>query len=195
MLSPIAVGVSGSTAKALGWDDANRAAQVTWSDIAEAARKGQLTYALSNPATSNQGFMALLGVVAAAAQKADGLTAADVDRAAIAAFLKGYKLPGDNSTYLSEKFIEQQGVYVNAFINYESWLLSLNQSGKLREKLSLVYPHEGVSTADYPLMLLNEERREDYRKLVAWLKSEPTQLWLARQTLRRPIVPEAAAKV
>jgi Ca-activated chloride channel family protein len=139
--------------------------------------------------------MALMGVVAASSQKTDGLSAADVDRAAIAAFLKGYKLPGDNSTYLSERFIEQQGTYVNAFINYESWLLSLNQSGKLREKLVLVYPHEGVSTADYPLMLLNDARREDYQKVVAYLKSEPAQVWLAKTTLRRPIVPEFAAKV
>jgi Ca-activated chloride channel family protein len=195
MLSPIAVGVSESAARKLGWDDPARAARVNWKDIAQAARSGRLNYALSNPATSNQGFMALLGVVAAASQKTDGLTAADVDRAAIAAFLKGYKLPGDNSTYLSEKFIEQQGTYVNAFINYESWLLSLGQSGKLREKLVLVYPHEGVSTADYPLMLLNDARRDDYLKVVAYLKSEPAQLWLARQTLRRPISPEVAAKV
>jgi Ca-activated chloride channel homolog len=195
MLSPIAVGVSESAAKKLGWDDAAKASKVTWKDIADAAKAGKLTYALSNPATSNQGFMALMGVVAASSQKTDGLSAADVDRAAIAAFLKGYKLPGDNSTYLSERFIEQQGTYVNAFINYESWLLSLNQSGKLREKLVLVYPHEGVSTADYPLMLLNDARREDYQKVVAYLKSEPAQVWLAKTTLRRPIVPEFAAKV
>jgi len=195
MLSPIAVGVSESAAKKLGWDNPAKAAKVTWKDITDAASSGQLTYAMSNPATSNQGFMALMGVVAAASQKTDGLGAADVDRAAIAAFLKGYKLPGDNSTYLSEKFIEQQGTYVNAFINYESWLLSLGQSGKLREKLVLMYPHEGVSTADYPLMLLNDAKRDDYKKVVAYLKSEPAQLWLAKQTLRRPIVPEVAAKV
>jgi Ca-activated chloride channel family protein len=195
MLSPIALGVSESTARQLGWDRPERAAKVTWKDIAAAAKAGQLSYALSNPATSNQGFMALLGVVASASQKADGLSAADVDRSAIAAFLKGYRLPGDNSTYLSEKFIERQGVDVNAFINYESWLLGLNQSGKLREKLVLVYPHEGVSTADYPLLLLNDARRDDYLKVVAYLKGEAAQTWLARQTLRRPVVPEVAAKV
>jgi Ca-activated chloride channel family protein len=195
MLSPIAVGVSESAAKKLGWDTPEAAAKVTWKDITEAARTGKLNYALSNPATSNQGFMALMGVVAAASGRSEAMGAADVDRGAIAAFLKGYKLPGDNSTYLSEQFIVQQGVRVNAFINYESWLLSLNQSGKLREKLVLVYPHEGVSTADYPLMLLNDARREDYQKVVAYLKSEPAQAWLARQTLRRPIVPEVAAKV
>lgn len=195
MLSPIAVGVSESVARKLGWADPAAASKLTWADIAAAARAGKITYALSNPATSNQGFMALMGVVAAASHKAEALSAADVDRGAIADFLKGYKLPGDNSTYLSEQFILQQGSRVNTFINYESWLLSLNASGKLREKLVLVYPHEGVSTADYPFMLLDESRRDDYLKVAEYLTSEPAQLWLARQTLRRPIHPQAAAQV
>ncbi|MBT9458639.1 MAG: VWA domain-containing protein [Burkholderiaceae bacterium] len=193
MLSPIAVGVSESDAKKNGWDQPG--AKLTWSDIAAAARAGKLRYALSNPATSNQGFMALMGVVASAGGKAEALSAADVDRGAIADFLKGYKLPGDNSTYLSEQFILQQGTRVNAFINYESWLLSLNASGKLREKLTLIYPFEGVSTADYPFMLLDEARRADYLKVVDYLKSDAAQLWLARQTLRRPIKQDIAAKV
>ncbi len=193
MLSPIAVGVSESDAKRHGWDKPDL--KLTWKDIATAAKAGKLNYALSNPATSNQGFMALMGVVAAASGKSEALAAADVDRAAIADFLKGYKLPGDNSTYLSEQFILQQGSRVNAFINYESWLLSLNASGKLREKLVLVYPFEGVSTADYPFMLLNEARRDDYGKLVEYLKGDAAQTWLARQTLRRPIRAEVAAKV
>lgn len=195
MLSPIALGVSQSTAKRLGWDDPKAAEQVTWRAIAQAAAQGKLTYALSNPATSNQGFMALMGVVASASNKAEALTAEDVDRGAIADFLKGYKLPGDNSTYLSEKFIQQQGRQVNTFINYESWLLSLNNSGKLSEKLTLVYPHEGVATADYPLMLLQDARRDDYLKVAAYLKGPEAQAWLARQTLRRPVNPEVATAV
>jgi Ca-activated chloride channel family protein len=193
MLSPIVVGVSESDAHKQGWDKADL--QLTWKDIANAAKAGKLNYALANPATSNQGFMALMGVVAAAGGKAEALTAADVDRGAIADFLKGYKLPGDNSTYLSERFIQQQGSRVNAFINYESWLLSLNASGKLREKLVLIHPFEGVSTADYPLMLLNEAKREAFLKVVEYLKGDEAQTWLARQTLRRPIKPEVAARV
>jgi Ca-activated chloride channel homolog len=193
MLSPIAVGVSASDAKKQGWDKPDL--KLTWKDIATAARAGKLNYALSNPATSNQGFMALMGVVAAASDKSEALAAADVDRSAIADFLKGYKLPGDNSTYLSEQFILQQGTRVNAFINYESWLLSLNASGKLREKLQLIYPYEGVSTADYPFMLLNEQRRDDYLKVATYLKGDAAQTWLARQTLRRPIRADIAAKV
>jgi Ca-activated chloride channel family protein len=195
MLSPITVGVSQSAAQRLGWTDPAVAEKVTWKTITKAAAEGKLNYALSNPATSNQGFMALMGVVAAASDKADALAAADVDRGAIAGFLKGYKLAGDNSTYLAEKFIEQQGTKVNAFINYESWLLTLNNGGRLREKLVLVYPKEGVSTADYPFMLLNDARRTDYQKVVAYLKGSEAQTWLARQTLRRPIAAEVAAQV
>lgn len=193
MLSPIVVGVSASQAAVLGWDRPEVAAKVTWTTIAKAAQNGQLKYALSNPATSNQGFMALMGVVASAAQKSEALTAADVDRKAIAGFIKGYKLVGDNSTYLTEKFIEQQNTRVNAFINYESWLLSLNQSGKLKEKLTLIYPQEGVATADYPLMLLNEAKRAQYLKVVEYLKGEAAQTWLARTTLRRPVNTQVAA--
>lgn len=193
MLSPVVVGVSESQAKVLGWDQPEAAAKVTWNVIAKAAQAGQLKYALSNPATSNQGFMALMGVVASAAQKSEALTAADVNRAAIRGFIKGYKLVGDNSSYLSEKFIEQQNTRVNAFINYESWLLSLNQSGKLKEKLTLIYPHEGVATADYPLMLLNDSKREQYQKVVAYLKGDAAQTWLARTTLRRPVNSAVAA--
>jgi Ca-activated chloride channel family protein len=187
MLSPVVVGVSQSHARTLGWDDPQVAAKITWKTIGQAAREGKLKYALSNPATSNQGFMALMGVAAATSGKAEALTAADVDRGAISAFIKGYKLPGDNSTYLSEKFIEQQNTRVNAFINYESWLLSLNQSGKLKEPLTLIYPHEGVATADYPFMLLNDSRRADYQKVVEYLKSDAAQGWLAKTTLRRPV--------
>ena len=193
MLSPIAVGVSESVAKTLGWNDPAAAAKVDWKLITQAARDGKLSYALSNPATSNQGFMALMGVVAAAGGKAEALAAADVDRGAIADFIKGYKLPGDNSTYLSEKFIEQQGSKVNTFINYESWLLSLNESGKLKEKLTLIYPHEGIATADYPLMLLNDAKREQYQKVVAYLKGDAAQTWLAKTTLRRPVNSDVAA--
>jgi Ca-activated chloride channel family protein len=194
MFSPIAVGVSTSVAQQLGWHQAAKAARLGWKDITEAAANGQLRYAVSNPATSNQGFMALMGVVAAASGKSDALLPEDVDRDAIARFLKGYKLVGDNSSYLSEQFIARQGATVDAFINYENWLLALNRSGKLREPLVLLYPNEGVSTADYPFMLLDEGRQAEYLKVVSYLKSAPAQLWLARQTLRRPVNTEVASQ-
>jgi Ca-activated chloride channel homolog len=195
MLSPLVIGVSESSAKLLKWDGN---AKVTWADVMKAAKSGKLRYAMSNPASSNQGFMSVMGVAAAISGKSEALTVADVNRDAVRDFLVGYKLIGDNSTYLSQKFKERQGNgpdEINAFINYESWLLSLNAKGELKEKLTLVYPYEGVATADYPLMLLNDTKREQYQKVVAYLKSEPAQLWLAEKTLRRPINPDVAKKV
>ena len=91
MLSPIVVGVSESQARLLGWD--NPQAKVTWTTVAQAASAGKLKFALSNPATSNQGFMALMGVVASAADKSEALTVTDIRRDAISGFIKGYKLP------------------------------------------------------------------------------------------------------
>lgn len=195
MLSPLVIGVSESSAKQLKWDGE---AKVTWADVMQAAKSGKLRYAMSNPASSNQGFMSVMGVAAATSGKSEALTLADINREAVRDFLSGYKLIGDNSTYLSQKFKERQGNapdQINAFINYESWLLSLNASGELKERLTLIYPHEGVATADYPLMLLNDTKRAQYQKVVAYLKSEPAQLWLAEKTLRRPINPDVAKKV
>ena len=196
MLSPLVIGVSESAADQLGWKPG---VKVSWKTVTDAASAGKLRYAMSNPASSNQGFMAVMGVVAASSGKTEALTAQDVNIPVIRDFLKGYRLVGDNSTYLAKKFIEQQGNEgkdsINAFINYENWLLALNNGGKLKEKLRLIYPHEGVATADYPLMLLNESRREDYQKIIAYLKSEEAQIWLAKTTLRRPLSPEVLKQV
>src|SRR5262249_25058276 len=77
-------------------------------------------------------------------------------------------------------------------VNYESILLSLNRSGRLRERLVLVYPKEGIVTADYPLVLLNESRRSDYDSVVALLRSPPFQRELMMRTFRRPAIPDVA---
>ena len=173
MLSPITVGVSESAAKRLGWDDPAMAAKVTWKTITKAAAEGKLNYALSNPATSNQGFMALMGVVAAASDKADALDRRRRRPRRDRRLPQGLQA-GRATTPPTWPRSSSSGraPRVNAFINYESWLLTLNNGGKLREKLVLVYPQEGVSTADYPFMLLQDARRADYQKVVAYLKGE-----------------------
>jgi Ca-activated chloride channel family protein len=71
-------------------------------------------------------------------------------------------------------------------------LLSLNARGRIAEPLTLVYPKEGIITADYPLMLLNGARRSDYDKLVAYLRSKDFQTKMSERTLRRPVNADAA---
>jgi Ca-activated chloride channel family protein len=75
-------------------------------------------------------------------------------------------------------------------INYESVLMQLNDSGRLNEKLYLVYPKEGIITADYPLMLIDPNRREEYQKLVAYLRSPEFQTAIVERTRRRPVIPQ-----
>jgi len=73
--------------------------------------------------------------------------------------------------------------------------MTLNSSGKLKENLVLVYPKEGVATADYPLLLLNNRDADKYQKVVDWLRSADIQNWLVTNTKRRPINVAVAAEV
>lgn len=182
MLSPVVLGVKQSVAKRLGW-----AAEkpVTWRDIAQASVTGRLRFAMTNPASSNSGFTALVGVASAFAGSADALNGGEIDKQAMKDFFKGQKLTAGSSGFLADAFVGSQDS-LDGLINYESVLLSLNEEEKLREKLVLIYPSEGIITADYPLLLLDETKRESYDKLVEFLQSPEFQAKLTKATLRRP---------
>jgi Ca-activated chloride channel homolog len=81
---------------------------------------------------------------------------------------------------------------LDGIINYESVLLGLNASGRLHEPLELIYPKDGIVTADYPLLLLDPARRAAYDRLVAYLRRPEVQRQLMTSTARRPAVPEVA---
>src|SRR5262249_9384170 len=72
----------------------------------------------------------------------------------------------------------------------ESILLTLNHEGRLHEPLVLIYPREGIVTADYPLVLLNAAKREAYDRLVAFLRSPDFQRTIMTTTYRRPANPD-----
>jgi Ca-activated chloride channel family protein len=69
-------------------------------------------------------------------------------------------------------------------------LLRLNKSGQLREPFYLVYPKEGIITADYPLLLINPGQRATYQKVVTYLRSPAFQQKLMAKTFRRPVNPK-----
>jgi len=186
MLSPVILGVKQSLAQQWGWVD-NPA--VTWRDIAARAAAGELRYAMTNPTTSNTGFTALVGAAAAFAGTGDALTVADVDAVNddLRQFFKGQSLASGSSGWLAERYLEEQD-RLDGMITYESVLLSMNQSGELREPFYLVYPQEGIITADYPLMLVNEAQRSAYTKLVEYLRSPEFQKLMMERTLRRPVI-------
>lgn len=185
MLSPVVLGVKESKARQFGWLDNP---QVTWQDIADKAAADDLRYAMTNPAASNSGFTALVGVAAALSGARDALEVGDINAAAMQDFFRGQKLTAGSSGWLAESYVASQD-NLDGMINYESVLLGLNESGELREKLTLIYPQEGIITADYPLMLLNSAKRAEYDTLITYLRSPEFQKKLMTTTLRRPVIP------
>ena len=183
MLSPVVLGLKESIANKLGWCGN---AEVTWKDIATAAEAGKFTFGMTNPASSNSGFTALVGLTAALSGKSDALTLADVQANKTATFFKAQRLTAGSSGWLSDAYLSDQTT-VDGIINYESVLLSLNQNKALKEKLCLIYPNEGIITADYPLMLLSDTKKAAFNTLVAYLRGEEFQQRIMAQTLRRPV--------
>ncbi len=169
MLSPVVLGVKRSVMTRLGW----RGKSVTWADIATAASSGQLRYAMTNPTASNSGFTALMGVHAALGGNSTSLKG----------FFAGQRLTAGSSGWLADAYVREQDS-LDGMINYESVLLSLGN--KLHEPLELLYPKEGIVTADYPLVLLENAKREIYQKVVDYLRSDKVQQRIMTTTLRRP---------
>lgn len=185
MLSPVVLGVKASKAKALGWS----AGSITWKQIADAAGAGKFTFGMTNPASSNSGFSAVIGVASAFAGTPDALRAKDVDTKALARFFAGQKLTSGSSGWLADTYVAEQDS-IDGLVNYEASLLALNHGGKLHEQLTLIYPKEGTVTADYPFVLLDDAKRPLYDKVIAYFKGDDVQRTIMQTTYRRPVVPD-----
>ncbi|WP_405149014.1 VWA domain-containing protein [Sphaerisporangium sp. NBC_01403] len=189
MVSPVLLGLKASKARELGWDGK----PVTWNDIASAARAHKFTFGMTSPAASNSGFSALVGVTAALSDAGEAVDKAQIDAATpkLKRFFSAQTLTAGSSGWLADAYAKQGTV--DGLVNYESVLLGLNASGRLKEPLTLIYPSDGVVTADYPLTLLSSAtpgKKELYGKLAAWLRRPEIQRELMTTTYRRPIVPE-----
>ncbi|HEX3464337.1 MAG TPA: VWA domain-containing protein [Candidatus Elarobacter sp.] len=183
MLSPVIVGVKHSVAQRLGWTGGKR---VGWRDVQGAVARGQFRYAMTNPTTSNSGFSAVLSVSTALAGTGDALRPSEVNQNAIAAFYRGQKIVSGSSGWLSDAYLNAQDT-VDGIITYEASIAALDADPSLREKLDRIYPDDGVVTADYPLDLLDETKKDAYDRLVAYLKSPDVQKRIAQTTYRRPV--------
>ncbi|PXF32762.1 hypothetical protein WH50_02900 [Pokkaliibacter plantistimulans] len=183
MLSPVVMGIKRSVAARLGWDDKT---PVTWRQMAEQASAGKLDFMMTDATASNSGFSALFGLLAAFSPNPAQPDFANVDQTLLQAFFKGNTGRSGSSGWLADRYVQEQQ-HFDGLVNYESVLLSLNQSGELQEPLLLLYPQEGIVTADYPLMLLKADKREAYNRLVTYLTSEAFQALIQEKTFRRPV--------
>lgn len=186
--SRVALGVTRAKAAELGWATTSP----TWTAIADAAKSGRFRYAMTNPSTSNTGMSALFAVASAIARKTEDLTVADVDVRTLKDFLRGQQVTAGSSGWLADAYLNDPRA-VDGIVNYEAVILQLNQKLGDADKLVLIYPQDGVISADYPLMLMNETRRDDYRRLVNVLKASKFQGGPVAAAFLRPSSPDVAA--
>ncbi len=216
MSSPVVLGLLPQSASRLGWDKA----APTWAQIAKAAQEGQFTFGMTNPAASNSGFSALVGVSTALAGGGAAIDPARINSVApqLVGFFSGQRISAGSSKWLADTFIERAGApvaeaggadsggdttggtttggadsgRVDGLVNYESVLLGMSAQGVAGEPLTLVYPSDGVVSADYPLSLLegtDAPKREAFDALAGWLRTPEAQNLIQTSTHRRPVVP------
>lgn len=183
MLSPVVLGVRESVAKRFGWTPDG----TTWKAIAARAGAGQFHFAMTNPTASNSGFSAVIAVASALVGAQDALKATDVDTKKLRAFFAGQTVTAGSSGWLIDAYLRDR-TKLDGVVNYESSLLALGASGKLREPLVLIYPKEGVLTADYPLLLLDDTKRAAFEKITTYLRTTAFQRLVMEKTFRRPAI-------
>ncbi|WP_237047916.1 VWA domain-containing protein [Lentzea guizhouensis] len=191
MGSPVVLGLRRSVADRLGWG----ARQVGWLEIAAAAGRGEFTFAMTDPAASNTGFSALVAIASALDGSGRALDTAAIDRVApqLAGFFAAQRLTAGSSGWLTDAFTGRGEL--DGLVNYEASLVALNKSGKLTEPLTLIYPRDGVISADYPLTLLGgsgDAARDAHKRLSEFLRFPDTQRKITELTSRRAAVPGVA---
>ncbi|GAA1983144.1 vWA domain-containing protein [Kitasatospora viridis] len=192
MVSPVAFGVRSPVLAALGWNPAT----VTWAQIGTAVGQGRLTFGMTDPAQSNSGLSALIGLASAFSGAQSALTDADVAKAepALRSFFAGQKLTSGSSGWLAEAYQRAAkggpGVRVDALVNYESVLLEYNRTLPNDAQLTVIRPADGVVTADYPLALLSsaaDQAKDAFHRLTAYLLRPEVQQKISDTTERRPV--------
>lgn len=195
MSSPVVLGLRRSVAERLGFTDG----PVDWARIAAAAGAGEFTYGMTDPSASNSGFSAVVAVATALVGSGAALTEqqAASTAPALTDFFSAQTLSAGSSGFLQEAYIGRAtgadpGPAVDGLINYESVLLSMNAAGNLPEPLELIYPTDGVVTADYPFTVLNsasEETRDAHRRLTEYLRTTEVQQRIMDSGHWRPAIP------
>lgn len=179
MYSRVVLGVKPDKMKELGW----ASGKTSWTDVVKAVKAGSFHFAMTNPAGSNTGFVALVGLASELSGKGDALEAQDIPSEALKKLFSGQIMTSGSSGALADKFVAD-AAGVDGMVNYESVIRSVSRS----VPLEVLIPKEGVITADYPLMLLTQSKNQKfYDSLVAYLRSEAVQQEIARETFRTPL--------
>ncbi|BAU95757.1 von Willebrand factor type A [Corynebacterium suranareeae] len=182
--SPVAIAVKTDLAEDLGWDQR----QPTWEELGEAAGDRNFTFGMTDPATSNSGFSALVAMATAYADTGQALNVNDIPAIAapMSEFLSGQTITSGSSGWLKNTFLEQPD-RVDAIINYESVLHTMITEDNA--DITVVVPADGVVSADYPLSTITgSDQGEQVAALAGWFAEHPETL---TDAYRRPTTANA----
>ena len=186
-VTPIVIGIKNSKASELGLKDK----QVKMKDLLELIKSGKLKFSMANPVTTNSGAASYLNILSTLAGNPDVLTSSHLKSSKLQEDLKTFftglvRTSGDED-FLSKSFI---GGDYDAAITYEASIININKelekNGK--ETLYLIYPVDGVSICDSPLVYINnhnEKKRKTFLEFQSYILSDDGQnalLNLGRRT-------------
>ena len=180
MRSPVVLGIKRSVAESLGWIDA----EVTMTDILEAAESGDLRFMMTSATQSNSGASFYFAALSAFAGGPEVITEDDLAtesvREQITRILGTVNRSSGSSGWLSDLFIDTYNIY-DGMVNYEALIIETNLELESRglEPLYAIYPIDGLAIADSPLGFVrrtdNADKEEAFLELQEYLLSETAQ--------------------
>ena len=186
-VTPIVIGIKNSKAKELGLINK----QVKMKDLLSLIKSGKLKFSMANPVTTNSGAASYLNILSTLAGNPDVLTSSHLKSKSLQEDLKTFftglvRTSGDED-FLNKSFVD--GDY-DAAITYESSIININKelvkNGK--ETLYLIYPVDGVSICDSPLVYINnrnDKKKKIFNEFQSYILSDDGQntlLNLGRRT-------------
>ena len=168
MRSPVVFAVKKSVAQRLGWIGRD----VTVNDILTAAEGGKIRYMMTSATQSNSGASAYLGYLNAFAGSPDS-------HAKITRMLGTVNRTAGSSGWLKDLFLDKYDQY-DGMVNYESIIIETNRElvRRNREPLYVIYPVDGLVTADHPLAYVDRgdaAKEALFKKLQQYLLSNAVQ--------------------
>jgi len=183
MRSPVVFAVRASAARRLGWD--REAPSVA--EISAAASGGSLKLGMSSATQSNSGAQAWIGFLHGLSGRADALRPDDLEREDVLdgarRLLSAVRRGSGSSAWLGD-FVVDNPRALDALVNYEAVLIRVNQrlAAAGQETFLAVYPRDGLSVADHPLMFVprpgspgEDRRRQAFERLRAFLSGPEAQ--------------------
>ena len=172
-ITPITFGIKKSKAEKLGLIGKN----IRMKDILELIKNKEITFSMANPISTNSGATSYLNILSTLAGNPDVLTSKDLKNSQLKSDLKTFfsglvRTSGDED-FLETSFIN--GNYDAAF-TYEASIININKELEKQGKeiLYAIYPVDGVSVSDSPLVYVNnrnDKKREIFLEIQDYILS------------------------